>query len=166
MRRRLSHSRRREASEVNVTAFLSLMVVLVPFLLITSVFSQVVILDLQLESLGGETNAIAELAALEVIVREERVELVDQALGRRVRIDNLAAGYDLEKLSLLLREIKARAAERVDASILMEPQLSYDTLIRIMDTVRLGTTEEHGTEGSVELFPRITIGDAPPRLEG
>ena len=41
---------RREAVELNITAFMNLMVILVPFLLITAVFSQVAILDLNLPS--------------------------------------------------------------------------------------------------------------------
>ena len=42
--RRSRSNRKHEAVELNITAFMNLMVILVPFLLITAVFSQVAIL--------------------------------------------------------------------------------------------------------------------------
>ena len=52
MRRRLRH--RRPEAELNITAFMNLMVILVPFLLITAVFSQVAILELNLPTSSGD----------------------------------------------------------------------------------------------------------------
>jgi biopolymer transport protein ExbD len=161
MRRRLADKRRRELSEVNVTAFLSLMVALVPFLLVTSVFSQVVILDLQLNPFGGDQSTSSDTVPLTIIVREGRIEVVDHPGEPATRINNGVAGPDLATLSRVLQELKSASSERLDASILMEPQLSYDALIQVMDTVRLRTIEENGDSRRLELFPRITIGDAP-----
>ena len=56
---RRHHYRRRskDAHELDVTTFLNLMVVLVPFLLITAVFSRLTIVELNLpSSAGGPSN--------------------------------------------------------------------------------------------------------------
>ena len=163
MRRYHHGGRRREVAEVNITAFLSLMVVLVPFLLITSVFSQIVILDLDLNPFGGKQDAISDTLPVSIIVRQDRIEVLDRPDGATTRITNDADGHDLESLSGLLKEFKASASERLDATILMEPQLSYDTLIRVMDTVRSRKVDSDSASSMVELFPRITVGDAPQR---
>ncbi|MEM7805474.1 MAG: biopolymer transporter ExbD, partial [Pseudomonadota bacterium] len=48
MYRRRGGRRSLEATELNITAFMNLMVILVPFLLITAVFSRLAILELNL----------------------------------------------------------------------------------------------------------------------
>ncbi|MCH7773164.1 MAG: biopolymer transporter ExbD, partial [Bacteroidetes bacterium] len=53
MSRRLNR-RRHPAVELNITAFMNLMVVLVPFLLITAVFTHVTVLDLNLPPPGAK----------------------------------------------------------------------------------------------------------------
>ena len=46
--RLVKHKRVQEVVELNITAFLNLMVILVPFLLVTAVFSRMTILELNL----------------------------------------------------------------------------------------------------------------------
>ena len=71
--------------------------------------------------------------------------------------------YDLKMLTDMLMRLKAQYPEKEDASILMEPDIAYDYLIQIMDTVR-GTeikAEESEAVQKMVLFPQISIGDAP-----
>ncbi|MFC6978348.1 ExbD/TolR family protein [Microbulbifer taiwanensis] len=51
--RRRRQGRNKEAPELDITAFLNLMVVLVPFLLVSAVFSRVTILELNMPSGAG-----------------------------------------------------------------------------------------------------------------
>jgi biopolymer transport protein ExbD len=52
-RRRGGHRRHNhDTAELNITAFMNLMVILVPFLLITAVFSRLAILELNLPGRG------------------------------------------------------------------------------------------------------------------
>ena len=77
------HYRRRtkEQIELDMTTFLNLMVVLVPFLLITAVFSRIAIIELSLPtSVGGEAPREAGIR-VEVIVRGSGLEISD---GRAV----------------------------------------------------------------------------------
>jgi biopolymer transport protein ExbD len=71
---RRHHYRRlgKEPMQLDVTTFLNLMVVLVPFLLITAVFSRLTIVELTLPSASGGSSADAPAFRVEVIVRESR----------------------------------------------------------------------------------------------
>ena len=76
MRKRHHYKRRtQDAYEIDVTTFLNLMVVLVPFLLITAVFSRLTIVELNLPSAAGGPTNDADNFRVEVIVREAGMEI-------------------------------------------------------------------------------------------
>jgi biopolymer transport protein ExbD len=161
------HSRHRhEAVELNITAFMNLMVILVPFLLITAVFSQVAILDLNLPSSSNQTEDQPETPQLEIIVRHDRLEIGERNGGLLTGLPALADGHDFNGLNNYLQRIKAKFPDKLDASILLEPDVPYEVLVRVMDAVRVyeAATDANGSGSSIiqaELFPEISIGDAP-----
>lgn len=169
--RRAKRSREVNA-DLNITAFMNLMVVLVPFLLITAVFSQVSILNLNLPGTSAAQNKPDEpVKALEVIVRKDRLEIAERGSGGFVTIPNSDDGYDFNKLNDSLQRIKASPdfADETSVTLLLEENIEYDVLIQTMDAVRAMTTEE--SDGSTktiiygELFPDISIGSAPPAYD-
>ena len=161
MRRRWRRSRK-DLGDINITAFMNLMVILVPFLLITAVFSRITILELNLPpASSGEANKQTPELALEVVVRQKALEVGDRHGGLIKRLDNTAEGYDLAQLSELLQQIKARYPEKLDASVLLESDIPYDSLVQVMDAVRVAEVPQNGTTVMTELFPEISIGDAP-----
>ena len=159
------HRRRRqsdEAPELNITAFMNLMVILVPFLLMTAVFSQMAILELTLPGSSSEPADPQEMTfQLEITVREQQIEVGDRNVGALGVYPNEADGYDYEALSAKLVEIKGSYPEKTDASILLEADISYDTLVQVMDRVRVVVSVEDDAISRKELFPDISIGDAP-----
>ena len=167
IRSRRGGRRNVETAELNITAFMNLMVILVPFLLITAVFSRLAILELHLPGSSTEPADQQELVfQLEVIVREGRLEVGDRNVGALGIYPNNADGYDYEALTTKLSEIKKRYPQKTDASILLESDIAYDTLVQGMDRGRLaGTIAEDGQIVRNDLFPDISIGDAPV-LEG
>ena len=71
-------------------------------------------------------------------------------------------GYDYESLSNKLTEIKDSYPEKTDAAILLESDIAYDTLVQVMDRVRIAELVEDSTGVTRRnLFPDISIGDAP-----
>ena len=81
-RRRGGRRRNTDTAELNITAFMNLMVVLVPFLLITAVFSRLAILELNLPGSSSETTDLQDPAfQLEIIVREGKIEVGDRNQG-------------------------------------------------------------------------------------
>jgi len=159
------HRRRRqsdEAPELNITAFMNLMVILVPFLLMTAVFSQMAILELTLPGSSSEPADPQEMTfQLEITVREQQIEVGDRNVGALGVYPNEVDGYDYEALSAKLVEIKDSYPEKTDASILLEADISYDTLVQVMDRVRVVVSVEDDAISRKELFPDISIGDAP-----
>ena len=151
-----------ETAELNITAFMNLMVILVPFLLITAVFSRLAILELNLPASSTEPAEPQELTfQLEVIVRTDKIEVGDRNVGALGVYPNTQAGYDYESLSTKLTEIKDRYPEKTDAAILLESEIAYDTLVQVMDRVRIAELVEDDGVRRRNLFPDISIGDAP-----
>ncbi len=163
MRRSRRDSRRNvDTAELNITAFMNLMVILVPFLLITAVFSRLAILELNLPGSSTEPADPQELVfQLEVIVREGRIEVGDRNTGALGIYPNTADGYDYEALSAKLSEIKQSYPKKTEAAILLESNIAYDTLVQVMDRVRIQEKIEGQRILRSDLFPDISIGDAP-----
>ena len=154
--------RRKDAAELNITAFMNLMVVLVPFLLITAVFSRLTILELNLPSSTEATPETPQLLNLEIVVRKDELQVADRGTGLLRSIPRTEGGEDLEALKSFLRdEVKARFPDASAVTILLEPDIAYDTVVQVMDAVRVDTTETDGRLVQAELFPDISIGDAP-----
>lgn len=150
-----------EAEELNITAFMNLMVILVPFLLITAVFSRMTVLELNLPALNAKANAQEKVALqLELVLRENSFDIRDANLGI-IKVFPRARGetrWDL--FTDLLVEIKTRFPDEQDITLLLEPSISYKTLIQVMDRVRTADVVSVLTVETVELFPNISIGDA------
>jgi len=162
MKRRLRRrSRLHEPTEINITAFMNLMVILVPFLLITAVFSRITILELNLPAAGTGQAQDENQFDLEIIVRENSIEVGDRDGGLIKRIPALETGHDIAQLSELLQQVKARFPEKIDATLLLEADTPYDTLVQVMDKVRAAPVVQAGSVHMAELFPEIAIGDAP-----
>ena len=161
-RRKGGRRHNEETAELNITAFMNLMVILVPFLLITAVFSRLAILQLNLP--GSSTEPVApqdQTFQLEVIVRKDKIEVGDRHQGLLGVYPNTVDGYDYAALESKLAELKKRYPSKTDASILLESDIEYDTLVQVMDKVRLGESIEADSIVRVDLFPDISIGDAP-----
>jgi biopolymer transport protein ExbD len=165
------HYRRRskELHDLDMTTFLNLMVVLVPFLLITAVFSRITIIELNLPSSTSGGASSEPSLRVEVIVRAEGIELRD---GKSVVavIPNVDDEYDLATLSEHALSLKRNHPDATTASVLLEPEIEYDHLIQVMDAVRTTSypreqaEEDSGEEQQVTrvaLFTDISIGDAP-----
>lgn len=164
MARRRHHYKRRtkDAHELDVTTFLNLMVVLVPFLLITAVFSRLTIVELNLPSTSGGPASSAQGFQVEVIVRENGIE-ISNGSAIIASIPKEDDEFDLQTLSDFMIELKQQYPDQEAASVLMEAYIPYDYLIQVMDVVRSVEveTETDGEFEMVALFSEISVGDAP-----
>jgi len=161
---RRHHYKRRVGTtyEIDVTTFLNLMVVLVPFLLITAVFSRLTIVELNLPSAAGGPTNDADNFRVEVIVRDAGME-ISNGSAIIATIPKKDEEYDLDTLSEFMVELKREYPSHESASVLMEAFIPYDYLIQVMDIVR-SVEVPTGVEDEVELyalFTDISVGDAP-----
>jgi len=157
-----------EEADLDITPFMNLMIVLVPVLLISMVFSHITILQLNLPDLTGSVTPSAELnRQLEVVLRKSSFEVyypsgvLIKTINARETEDG--AKLDYERLSLVLQEIKRQLQDKSDVLLLSEADVSYQSLVSTMDTVRAFRTIVAASAVEVELFPEISLGDAPPK---
>lgn len=171
MARRHHYKRRgKETYDIDVTTFLNLMVVLLPFLLITAVFSRMTIVELNLPSSSGGPSSHEDNFRIEVIVREEGIE-ISNGSSIIASVPKKDDEFDLETLSDFMIELKRDYPNQDAASVLMEPRIPYDYLIRVMDVVRsvevtksIEVTDDEQAEPEIQLvalFTEISVGDAP-----
>jgi biopolymer transport protein ExbD len=137
-------------AHLEITAFINLIVVLVPFLLSTAVFTRL--------------DADKPLK-LEIVIRHNALQVQDRHGGSLTPIGdgipNVATGPDTKALAVLIQAIKAKFPQHDDATVLAETNTPYETLVKVMDVVRGGHQAQNGKAVHVDYFPNISIGDAP-----
>ena len=150
-----------QAEELNITAFLNLMVILVPFLLITAVFSRLTVLELNLPALDakGEDSAKVKLQ-LELVIREHSFDIQDANIGLIKKIERTQKDSQWKQFTDAMVAIKTRFPDESSISLLLEPEVDYKTMIKVMDKVRSAQVVVGFSVETVVLFPDISIGDA------
>lgn len=153
--------RRGRGEEMNLVPMIDIFTVLVTFLLMTAVFYRTVVLELNLPLAQNDSPPPPPTLQLEIVVRKAKLEVADRGSGLLTEFPNGAAGYELTKLADFLKRVKDKYPDKIDATILLEPDIAYDTMVQVMDTVRVVEQEQDGRTVQAELFPEISIGDAP-----
>jgi biopolymer transport protein ExbD len=151
----------RKPSELLLVPMIDIFTVLVTFLLMTAVFSRTVILQLNLPPPQTEFKEPPPGLQLEVMVRKDELLVADRNSGPLHAVPNNAQGYDYDGLLEYLKFVKTKFPEKTEATILLEPDTAYDTLVQVMDHVRVFEAGEGVNTVQAELFPDISIGDAP-----
>lgn len=164
MARRHHYRKNDEQVELDITTFLNLMVVLIPFLLVSAVFSTLTIQELNVPTqASNEQKPDKPPVTIEIIVRKGKIQISD---GKRitVTIPKKDDKYDIATLSEKLLLLKGKLGEeKQDAIILLEPDIEYEDVIRVMDVVKVTEVQKEGEEKPqrVILFPQLSLGDAP-----
>jgi len=151
----------RKPAELMLVPMIDIFTVLVTFLLMTAVFSKTVVLQLNLPAAASEFKEPPPGLVIEVMVRKNLLQVADRNSGPLATLPNTAAGYDYNGLTEYLKRIKAKFPEKTDATILLETDTPYDILVQVMDRVRVLEVKQGPTTVQAELFPDISIGDAP-----
>jgi biopolymer transport protein ExbD len=158
--KKLARKARRPA-ELLLVPMIDIFTVLVTFLLMTAVFSRTVILQLNLPASQTEFREPPPGLQIEVMVRKNLLQVADRNTGPLATLPNTAAGYNYDGLTDYLKRVKAKFPEKTDASILLEPDTTYDTVVQVMDRVRVFEVKQGLNTVQAELFPDISMGDAP-----
>ena len=94
---------RKHAVELDITAFMNLIVVLVPFLLSSAVLSRLAVLELNLPAGSSSFANLKESLQLEIVIRRNSFEVGDRVGGLIRRIEPNAGSYDYPALSVLMQ---------------------------------------------------------------
>lgn len=155
-------------AELDITSFMNLMIVLVPVLLLSLVFNQMRILQVQLPLLSsGALAKEQELPQkLELEVHADKL-VVNYPAGQPLReIPPTADGKrDFKALALFLQDLKLTFQQKQivkqDITLLLADNTDYQTMVTTMDTVRSFKTVVAASVVDAELFPKISFADLP-----
>ena len=165
---------KKQDADLDITSFMNLMIILVPVLLMSMVFSHITVLDLKLPDLASEASPSNDPAkeSLELLILPEELVVNYPAgapLKRIPKIENVdnpgVMIYDYKLLSDTLQEVKRQlrdqGIDKEDILILSQQDTDYQTIVRAMDTVRSFKAVQVASVVDAELFPQISLGDAP-----
>jgi biopolymer transport protein ExbD len=156
-----SHARYRGRNDINIVPMLDIFTILVFFLIFTAVFSRTHIVELNLPAQNTEPLPLPEGLVLEVVVRKDGLVVQDKNSGPLQPLPNNAQGYDFDGLTAYLSRVKVRFPDMRAATVLLEQDIPYDTIVGTMDAVRSFEGTLNGQPARGELFPQISLGDAP-----
>ena len=155
----------REDAELDVTAFMNLMIVLVPVMLLSLTFTQITVHEISLPSLSpSSTSAQEKPSQLEVMLTVKdgiKVFYPGNVLIQTIpmkQVDGEEA-FDFAHLSLVLQKVKEQLVEKRDVLILSEPGIDYQTLVSTMDAVKSHKTVVAASLVEIELFPEISLAE-------
>ncbi len=193
MRRVRRSQKLRQEAELDITAFMNLMIVLVPVLLLGMVFSQITVLDITLpDASSADASDSPEKNKVELLIRQDSMTVnypqgialkniprifpqataeLDAATGQSAEtLEQPRPVHDFKMLALVLQEIKRQLREKNienrSITILSEPATSYQSIVSAMDTVRSYKAVVAATVVNAELFPEVSFGDAPILAQG
>jgi len=157
------HHKRHKEATINLVSMIDMMTILVFFLLVHGGFVRLAVLELNLPTAQSEASAEPPEFQLEVTVRETGIEVGDRATGLLNRIEKTGDDYHLDELSTYLSQVKDQFPQKTDATLLLEPDISYELVVAVMDRLRETerVAESSGQLARAELFPEISLGDAP-----
>ena len=157
---RRNHARYRGRHEINVVPMVDMMIILVFFLIFSAVFTKTNILELNLPGADAAVPDLPQGLNLEVIIRKNGIEIADRGTGLLRTLPLTGEAYDFKGVSDFLQLVKSKYPDKTDATILLEQDIEYETLVKVMDTVRV--FQVPGSQWGVgELFPDVSVGDAP-----
>jgi biopolymer transport protein ExbD len=151
----------RKPSELQLVSMIDIFTVLVTFLLMTAVFSRTMILELRLPPANADFQEPPPGLQLEVVVRKDSLIVQDRNSGPLATFPDKEAVHDYDGLSQYLQRVKSKYPDKTDATILLEPDTDYDTVVQTMDRMRVLEVNAGLSVEQYELFPDISIGDAP-----
>ena len=96
-------------------------------------------------------------------MRESGIEIGDRSTGLINRVEKTDAGYDFRQLTEHLSRIKQQFPTKDEATVLVEPYIPYEIVVTVMDRVRVAEERDAvlNRVNRVELFPHVSVGDAP-----
>ena len=125
--------------DVNLVPFIDLMSVLITFLLITAVWSQVSMIQLGSSIYGKKNNETQEPPPpmadipLRLDVKESGFRLVIGS--EKYNFAKAGGQYETARLAAKLNEIKAKYPDKQDAVITVDDTVAYEFLVLGMDTL-------------------------------
>lgn len=147
---------------LNIVSLIDVFAVLVFFLLVSSSLAaaRLNVINLTLPSSDKQPAPETLEMRLTATVRKGVIEVSDSQ-GAVRNIVSTPSGYNVTALSDLLVEVKKTKPSEQNITLMVEAEVVYDDVVKIMDAIRLTPAEARATHGLPrELFPQISVGEA------
>jgi biopolymer transport protein ExbD len=154
-RRAMRRARRRRDTELNIVSMIDVLTVLVFFLLVN--MSGLAILGINLPDAHAQADEKAR--GLSVAVYPNHMLVLDRS-GPLQDFPNQSDGFDLAGVARFLRKVKDESPGETAITLMMDSRVEYNILVELMDAVREQPTPDG--HGERDLFPQVSLGDAPP----
>lgn len=132
--------------ELQITAFLNLMVVLIPFLLITAVFARMKVIELNVPPESNTPSPGQQKSvdtpppefSLVISIMDDEISIINKDTTLGTFKKDAKELYDFQGISKLLQNLKQEFPEEKSATILSSPSVQYKILVETIDAVREG----------------------------
>ncbi len=163
MKRRTRHSA--QEADLDITAFMNLMIVLVPILLLGMVFSRITQINVTLPP-DASYDSVSVDQQIELVLKPDGMQInYPRGIPLKTIAMTASGDYDFALLSLVLQEIKRQLIDKgitkKSITLMPMPDIDYQTIVTAMDTVRSFKAVVAASVVDAELFPEILFGDAP-----
>ncbi len=139
LKKQLGKHRKNRDNELNVTPVMNIFVILIPFLLLTATFARIAIIELTLPTLESReyTNPedLKDLTLLMVAINPEGFE-IKTSENNFPEVLNTSDGFDFDKLSERLKNIKLQYPKLEDVLIAPADDIQYQIIIKVLDSCR------------------------------
>ncbi len=145
---------RETEAQLDLTAFMNLMVIMIPSLLINAVFTQVNVLNVDQPGDGAPQSASAAVKpplTLDIGVYPDKIVINNRGQGQIKEI----SGHDFAQLNAALVDVKKQYPAVSSATLRIDEAVTYQDIISTIDAVRI--VESKQTGNSYALFPNVQL---------
>ena len=148
--------------DLNLTPVMNVFIILIPFLLLTTVFVKTAIINVYLPGNTSDREQTDRANSERILtLHMTRDGFSFSGLGKEippVKKDN-SGSYDFGLLNSRVAALKERYPKHEEAIILFAPDTPYELVIKAMDATREVATSKQGKITRKTLFPVISVGE-------
>jgi biopolymer transport protein ExbD len=146
-----SLSRKLDMIELDLTPFMNIFMILVPFLSIMAVFTRIAIIDFSLPPSSTQSTGEAQNKSLDVsiVISPDGFRIV--GTGKKLDlIPKFRGKYQFDQLKVLLKAIKFEYPSQTSIVLVIAPDIIYDDIIQFMDVCRESQFPDIGLSGEIQ----------------
>jgi biopolymer transport protein ExbD len=146
-----SLSRDVEVIDLDLTPFMNIFMVLIPFLAVMAVFTRIAVLEFSLPpaqvegTAGSQPNKELDVS---IVITDDGYRIV--GTGKKLDlVPKIRGQYQLEQLRALLKAIKFEYPSQKSLVLVLAPDVLYDDVIHFMDVCRESQFPDIGLSGEI-----------------
>jgi biopolymer transport protein ExbD len=146
-----SLSRDVEVIDLDLTPFMNIFMVLIPFLAVMAVFTRIAVLEFSLPPAqveGGAGSQQSKELDVSIVITDDGYRIV--GTGKKLDlVPKIRGQYQLEQLRALLKAIKFEYPSQKSLVLVLGPDVLYDDVIHFMDVCRESQFPDIGLSGEI-----------------